>query len=161
MTAARSRAARSSSCPAPAINDWRSPIWSGSKRRVYYAATDLEARICTGSEVIVIGGGTPRVRPRPPAQQGSGVSIAIRGSDLAKSMSAYLIERIAADPRIQVLTNTEVRTGRCRALNATVEFTPTGERRTLPCIGLFCFIGADPRPSGSREWWRWTPAVSS
>ncbi len=84
---------------------------------VYYAATDLEARICTGSDVIVIGGGNSAGQAALYlAQQGSRVSIAIRGSDLAKSMSAYLIERIAADPRIQVLTNTEVRaTGRRRA----------------------------------------------
>ena len=30
---------------------------------VYYAATDLEARICTGRDVIVVGGGTRRDRP--------------------------------------------------------------------------------------------------
>ena len=118
---------------------------------VYYAATDLEARICTGSDVIVIGGGNSAGQAALYlAQQGSGVSIAIRGSDLAKSMSAYLIERIAADPRIQVLTNTEVRAleGAAHLERVTVEFTPTGESRTLPCIGLFCFIGADP----STEW---------
>jgi thioredoxin reductase (NADPH) len=118
---------------------------------VYYAATDLEARICTGSDVIVVGGGNSAGQAALYlAQQGSGVSIAIRGSDLAKSMSAYLIERIAADPRIQVLTNTEVRAleGAGHLERVTVEFTPTGDSRALPCIGLFCFIGADP----STEW---------
>jgi thioredoxin reductase (NADPH) len=118
---------------------------------VYYAATDLEARICTGSDVIVVGGGNSAGQAALYlAQQGSDVSIAIRGRDLAKSMSAYLIERIAADPRIQVLTNTEVRAleGAGHLERVTVEFTPTGDSRTVPCIGLFCFIGADP----STEW---------
>jgi thioredoxin reductase (NADPH) len=118
---------------------------------VYYAATDLEARICTGSDVIVIGGGNSAGQAAIYlAQQGSRVSIAIRGSDLAKSMSRYLIDRIEADPRIQVLTNTEVRglDGDAHLEHVTVEFTPTGALRTVPCMGLFCFIGADP----STEW---------
>src|SRR4029077_3935895 len=52
---------------------------------VYYAATDLEARICSGFDVIVIGGGNSAGQAALYlAQQGSRVSIAIRGSDLAK-----------------------------------------------------------------------------
>ena len=118
---------------------------------VYYAATDLEARICTGSDVIVIGGGNSAGQAAIfLAQQGCGVSIAIRGSDLAKSMSRYLIERIEADPRIELLTNTEVRAleGDAHLERVTVEFTPTGNSRTISCSGLFCFIGADP----STDW---------
>ena len=49
---------------------------------VYYAATDLEARICTGSEVIVVGGGNSAGQAAIYlAQQGSRVSIAIRRRD--------------------------------------------------------------------------------
>jgi thioredoxin reductase (NADPH) len=80
------------------------------------------------------------------AQQGSRVSIAIRRDDLSASMSHYLIERIEADPRIDVLTCTEVRelAGDSHLEQVTIEHTATGERRTVPCSGLFCFIGAIP-----------------
>jgi thioredoxin reductase (NADPH) len=114
---------------------------------VYYAATDLEARICSGFEVIVVGGGNSAGQAAIYlAQQGSRVSIAIRRDDLARSMSHYLIERIEAEPQIELLTCTEVRglsgTGHLEAV--TLEHTATGDRRTVPCSGLFCFIGADP-----------------
>ena len=114
---------------------------------VYYAATDLEARVCGGLEVIVLGGGNSAGQAAIYlAQQGSRVSIAIRRDDLSASMSHYLIERIDADPRIEVLTCTEVRglTGDNHLDRVTLAHTATGEHRTFPCAGLFCFIGAIP-----------------
>jgi thioredoxin reductase (NADPH) len=113
---------------------------------VYYAATDLEVRTCSGNPVLVVGGGNSAGQAAIYlAQQGSTVSIAIRGTDLAHSMSHYLIERIEADPRITLLVSTEVRelAGREHLDTVTLEHTPTSERRTVPCTGLFCFIGAD------------------
>jgi thioredoxin reductase (NADPH) len=114
---------------------------------VYYAATDLEARICTGSEVIVVGGGNSAGQAAIYlAQQGSRVSIAIRRRALAETMSHYLVERIEADPRIELLEHTEVRAvyGDGHLDRVTLEHTPSGEQRTVPCAGLFCFIGAQP-----------------
>jgi thioredoxin reductase (NADPH) len=114
---------------------------------VYYAATDLEARVCAGSPVVVVGGGNSAGQAAIYlAQQRCAVTIAIRGSDLAKSMSHYLIERIDADPRIELATCTEVRAlaGDGHLAAVTVEHTATGESRTMTCAGLFCFIGADP-----------------
>jgi len=118
---------------------------------VYYAATDLEARQCAGSGVIVVGGGNSAGQAAIYlAQQGSRVTICIRGDDLAKSMSRYLIERIDADARIDVQTSTEVRAldGERHLERVTLEHTPSHERRTVTCAGLFCFIGADP----ATEW---------
>ena len=61
-------------------------------------------------------------------------------------MSRYLIDRIAADPRIDLLTAT--RSGPWPATptwpQVTLEHGPTGQRRTVACAGLFCFIGAVP-----------------
>ena len=114
---------------------------------VYYAATDLEARMCTDSEVIVVGGGNSAGQAAIYlAHQGSRVSIAIRRDDLRTSMSAYLVDRIDADPRIELLTCTEVRAleGDQHLERVTLEHTATGEHRTVPCVGLFCFIGAQP-----------------
>jgi thioredoxin reductase (NADPH) len=113
---------------------------------VYYAATDLEARICTGQPVIVVGGGNSAGQAAIYlAQQGSPVSIVIRSNDLTHSMSQYLIERIDADPRIELVTDTQVRAlaGDEHLEHVTLEHTPSGERRTVSCAGVFCFIGAD------------------
>ena len=77
---------------------------------VYYAATDLEARICGGFDVIVVGGGNSAGQAAIyMAQQECHVSLVIRRDTLEHTMSHYLIERIEADPRIDVLTHTEVR----------------------------------------------------
>jgi thioredoxin reductase (NADPH) len=114
---------------------------------LYYAATDLEARACSGLPVIVVGGGNSAGQAAIYlAQQGSHVSIVIRSGDLAHSMSHYLIERIEADPRIGLFTSTQVRAlaGEGHLDHVTLEHTPSGERRTVPCSGLFCFIGAEP-----------------
>jgi thioredoxin reductase (NADPH) len=127
---------------------------------VYYAATDLEARLCSGSEVVVVGGGNSAGQAAIYlAQQGCVVTIAIRGDELAKSMSRYLIERIEADPRITLCTNTEVRAleGADHLEAITLEYTPTGERTVTTCPGLFCFIGADP----STEWLAGTVALDA
>ena len=114
---------------------------------VYYAATDLEARICTGFEVIVVGGGNSAGQAAIYlAQQGSRVSIVVRRDGLSATMSQYLIERIEANDKIHVFTETEVRSlsGDSHLEHATLEHTPTGERTTVGCAGLFCFIGAEP-----------------
>jgi thioredoxin reductase (NADPH) len=114
---------------------------------VYYAATDLEARVCVGRSVLVVGGGNSAGQAAVYlAQQGCAVSLVVRRPDLSATMSRYLIERIEADPRITLLTGTEVRAlaGGEHLEQTTVEHTPSGERRTVGCAGLFCFIGAEP-----------------
>jgi thioredoxin reductase (NADPH) len=118
---------------------------------VYYAATDLEARVCDGSPVVVIGGGNSAGQAAIYlAQHNCSVVIAIRREDLTQSMSQYLIERIAADPKIELVTGVEVKglAGDEHLEEATLEQIATGEPRTLPCSGLFCFIGARP----ATEW---------
>jgi thioredoxin reductase (NADPH) len=97
--------------------------------------------------VLVVGGGNSAGQAAIYlAQNTSRVSIVIRSDDLTHSMSHYLVERIEADPRIEVLTNTHVRAlaGDSHLDHVTLEHTPTGEHRVMACSGLFCFIGADP-----------------
>ena len=117
---------------------------------VYYAATDLEARVCAGSDVIVVGGGNSAGQAAIfLAQQGSAVSLVVRRAELRETMSHYLITRIEADPRITVLTETEVRalSGSTHLEEVTLEHTPTGARTALAIAALFCFIGAVPATS--------------
>jgi thioredoxin reductase (NADPH) len=114
---------------------------------VYYAATDLEARICAGFDVIVVGGGNSAGQAAIyMAQQKCGVRLVVRRASLVETMSHYLIERIDADPRIEVVTDSEVRAlaGDGHLERVTLEHAPSGERTTVSCSGLFCFIGAEP-----------------
>jgi thioredoxin reductase (NADPH) len=114
---------------------------------VYYAATDLEARVCGGSAVLVIGGGNSAGQAALYlAQNNCAVTLAIRRDDLTHSMSRYLIERIETDPKIQLLTGVEVDalSGESRLEQVTLREVGSGRRRSVPCAGLFCFIGASP-----------------
>jgi thioredoxin reductase (NADPH) len=114
---------------------------------VYYAATDLEARVCDGRPVLVIGGGNSAGQAAIHlGEHNCSVTIAIRRDDLTQSMSQYLIERIVADPKINLLTGVEVQTlaGEAHLDEVTLRHTATGQEQTIPCSGLFCFIGAQP-----------------
>jgi thioredoxin reductase (NADPH) len=114
---------------------------------VYYAATDLEARVCDGTSVLVIGGGNSAGQAAIYlGQNNCRVAIAIRREDLSQTMSQYLIERIEDDPKIDLITSVEVQglAGRDRLEAVTLAHTTTGERQTVHCSGLFCFIGARP-----------------
>jgi thioredoxin reductase (NADPH) len=70
---------------------------------VYYAATDLEARQCSGEPVIVVGGGNSAGQAAVfLAEQGSQVTVVIRGADLNAGMSRYLVDRLDSHPHIAV-----------------------------------------------------------
>jgi len=114
---------------------------------VYYAATELEARLCRGSTVGVVGGGNSAGQAAIYlSQQGTRVTLIVRRRELVETMSRYLIARIEADPHIEVRTHTEVRglAGDTHLEEITLEHTASGDRQTLGCGGLFCFIGAIP-----------------
>jgi thioredoxin reductase (NADPH) len=114
-------------------------------RGVYYAATELEARMCAGSPAVVAGGGNSAGQAAVfLANAGSAVTIVIRGPDLAASMSRYLVDRVEGDKRIVVRRNTRI-----VALEGDDFLTgvricgPPGEE-TLASTALFSFIGAEP-----------------
>jgi thioredoxin reductase (NADPH) len=114
---------------------------------VYYAATQMEAQVCTGGPVAIVGGGNAagqaalflsRTSPR--------VYLLIRGASLATSMSRYLIDQIDREPRIEVRPRTEVSGLLGENTFTGVELVETESRRTstLAVGGLFVFIGAKP-----------------
>jgi thioredoxin reductase (NADPH) len=112
---------------------------------VYYAATEMEARLCAASPVVVVGGGNSAGQAALfLAESGSPVRIVIRGPDLGASMSRYLVDRIEADPRIEVRASAQV-TGLDgdRTLTA-VRLTSAGAESVVACAALFSFIGAEP-----------------
>lgn len=76
---------------------------------VYYGATFIEAQLCGGDEVIVVGGGNSAGQAAVfLAETTRRVYMLVRSSGLAASMSRYLIRRIEDNPQIELLTRTEI-----------------------------------------------------
>jgi thioredoxin reductase (NADPH) len=114
---------------------------------VYYAATHMEARLCGGDPVAVVGGGNSAGQATLfLARYARSVRLLIRHGDLHRDMSRYLADRIERNPDVEVITGTEVRglVGDRVLEQLEVEDLTTGERRTLDARALFVFIGADP-----------------
>jgi thioredoxin reductase (NADPH) len=114
---------------------------------VYYAATQAEAQLCAGDPVVIVGGGNSAGQAAMfLSQQASACRLLIRGDDLGKSMSRYLVDQIERNDLVKVCKNTEVvELGGDRELEAiTVVDTRTEERTTHPAKALFIFIGAVP-----------------
>lgn len=123
-------------------------------RGVYYAATPLEAQACMGSDIAVVGGGNSAGQAAVfLAGQVRKVYMLIRGDDLYKSMSSYLVHRIEQTSNIEVICNTEVRRMNGNSHLEAVDLVnkKTGESRTLRIPAMFSFIGATPRTD-------WLPA---
>jgi thioredoxin reductase (NADPH) len=76
---------------------------------VYYGATFMEAQLCRGEEVVVVGGGNSAGQAAVfLAQTTKRVHMLVRSKGLAESMSRYLIRRIEQNPAIVLRTNTEI-----------------------------------------------------
>ena len=76
---------------------------------IYYAATFVEAQLCSGEEVIVVGGGNSAGQAAVfLAQSTKHVHMLVRGPGLTDTMSKYLIRRIEQTPNISLLVHTEV-----------------------------------------------------
>ncbi len=117
-------------------------------RGIYYAATPLEAQMCRGSDVLVVGGGNSAGQAAVfLSSQVGKVYLAVRGDSLYVKMSSYLARRIEDTPRIEVLLNTEVRRVSGEGALNEVELVnrKTGEGWTIRVPALFSFTGAVPR----------------
>ena len=76
---------------------------------IYYSATFMEAQLCGGEEVIVVGGGNAAGQAAVfLAQSTKRVYMLIRSNGLEDNMSRYLIRRIEDTPMIKVLSHTEI-----------------------------------------------------
>jgi thioredoxin reductase (NADPH) len=76
---------------------------------VYYAATPMEAQLCVGEDVVVIGGGNSAGQAAVfLAQTAKRVHILVRADGLVDTMSRYLVRRIEDNPAILLHTKTEL-----------------------------------------------------
>jgi thioredoxin reductase (NADPH) len=121
---------------------------------VYYAATPAEALLCRGCPAVVVGGGNSAGQAAVfLAGHASKVLLLIRGDDLNKNMSSYLVARIEQTNNIELLPNTTIQqmTGNGHLEAIEVADSKTDERRTIETPGVFSFIGASPHTG-------WLPA---
>src|SRR5437773_1079682 len=78
-------------------------------RGVWYWASPIEAKMCAGQEVLLVGGGNSAGQAAVfLAAYASKVWMLVRGPGLAASMSKYLIDRIAATANIELRTRTHL-----------------------------------------------------
>ena len=112
---------------------------------VYYAATPMEAQACAGSHVAVVGGGNSAGQAAVFLSGGvSKVSLLIRGGDLARTMSRYLIDQLERMENVEILPRTEVRELLGDRTLEGLVLSSAGEERRLGVGALFVFIGAEP-----------------
>ena len=120
---------------------------------VSYWASSIEARLCEGEEVALIGGGNSAgqavVFLAPKVEH---LHLIVRGKGLEATMSRYLIDRINALPNVSLHVGTEVialEGDRAAGLTKAVFCQrANGSTKAVPLRHLFLFIGADP----NAEW---------
>ena len=115
---------------------------------VYYAATQIEAMLCQDDPVVIVGGGNSAGQASLfLTQHAARVRLLVRGDDLGRDMSRYLVDQIERSKDVEVHLNTEVREllGDRVLEGLVVENNRTGASRTVDAKALFVFIGAAPR----------------
>lgn len=114
---------------------------------VYYGATFVEAQLCAGDQVVVVGGGNSAGQAAVfLAQTAARVYVLVRSGSLAESMSRYLSRRIEETPKIELRTHTEIvellGDDRLRAVRWRDNQTGTVEEH--PIQHVFMMTGAVP-----------------
>ena len=113
---------------------------------VYYGATPIEARLCQGQEVVVVGGANSAGQAAVfLASQTNHVHMLVRGAGLSDTMSRYLIRRLEDNPKVTLWTHSEIvgldgddhlRTVQWRTADGHIESRAIGH--------VFLMIGAEP-----------------
>jgi thioredoxin reductase (NADPH) len=117
-------------------------------RGVYYGAATAEASDCRDQRLFLLGGGNSAGQAALLlAEYASRVTIVAPEPSLDDTMSRYLIERIAKQPRIEVCPGHTVvgAEGQQHLERVVIQRLGDREQQKLPADGLFVFIGAEPR----------------
>jgi thioredoxin reductase (NADPH) len=123
-------------------------------RGVYYGAGRSEAAQCGGEDVVVVGAGNSAGQAvMSLGNAGARVKMVIRGDNLRKSMSEYLVRRIDAHPLIDVLLRTRVTGLHSSGGHLSGVHVESADRGAadLPAIALFLCIGGTPRTGWADE----------
>lgn len=116
-------------------------------RGIYYAATPMEAQLCSGREAVIVGGGNSAGQAAVfLARTCSHVHVLIRSGSLAATMSDYLVQRLQDSPAISLHPFTEITQveGDTYLGHVTWADNRTGASERRAVGGLFVMIGAQP-----------------
>jgi thioredoxin reductase (NADPH) len=114
---------------------------------VFYGSALSEAPAVKDQDVFIVGAGNSAGQAAIYlARSARSVILLVRGDDLAKSMSDYLVTEIESTPRIHVRLHTEVAAahGDHRLTELVLRDRATGRDQTVPAAALFVMIGATP-----------------
>ena len=114
---------------------------------VYYGATFVEAQLCDGEEVIVVGGGNSAGQAAGFLwQKAKRVHMLVRSAGLADTMSRYLIRRIEETPTIVLRRHTEIVAleGSDHLESVRWRNNQTGQTEEHNISHLFVMVGAAP-----------------
>ncbi|WGM39833.1 FAD-dependent oxidoreductase [Caulobacter sp. NIBR1757] len=117
-------------------------------RGVWYWASPLEAELCAGQEVVVVGGGNSAGQAAVYLSgHASKVRIMVRGPGLKETMSRYLIDRITSTANIELMPFTQI-TALHAGEDGALARVAWDCREHGPGEGdianVFLFVGADP-----------------
>jgi thioredoxin reductase (NADPH) len=113
---------------------------------IYYAATEMEARLCRGEEVVVVGAGNSAGQAIMfLSKYASRVHVLVRGQDLGASMSRYLVDRVERMENVSIHRGAVVSGLEGNGhLSAVHTKGANGEQQTFTTNSLYLFIGEDP-----------------
>jgi thioredoxin reductase (NADPH) len=114
---------------------------------IYYGATYLEAQLCRGEEIAVVGGGNSAGQAAVYlAETAAKVYVIVRSEGLAASMSQYLIRRIETTPNIELVTCSEIVELEAETSLQAIRWrnSKTNEEIRQPVRHLFVMVGAAP-----------------
>lgn len=113
------------------------------RKRFWYWASPIEAKLCVNQAVIVVGGGNSAAQAAVFLSTTSAkVRMMVRGGGLAETISQYLIDRIAAAPNIILHTRTELVAHGLELVRWREHGRGVDEEADIR--NVFCFTGADP-----------------
>jgi thioredoxin reductase (NADPH) len=114
---------------------------------IYYGATQVEAQLCDGEEVVIVGGGNSAGQAAMfLSTYAKHVHLLVRGPGLSQTMSRYLISRIEACGEITVHPRTEIEAleGNGNLERIRWRAADAGASETHPIRHLFLMTGACP-----------------
>jgi thioredoxin reductase (NADPH) len=114
---------------------------------IHYAATAMEAGLCRGEELVVVGAGNSAGQAALfLAQTAKHVDLVVRGRSLQATMSDYLIQRILVSSQITVRLQSEIVSidGADRLNSVMVRDNANGTSETINISHVFVMIGASP-----------------
>lgn len=115
---------------------------------IYYGGGSTEALSCKDETVYIIGGANSAGQAAMNfAKYAKRVTMVVRGSSLASTMSQYLIDQIKATPNIEIWAHASVAEvhGQTHLEEVSVLCSDTNKIERVPASSMFIFIGALPR----------------